>query len=85
MREREVNELERAGGKYREREAEGVYEVIEKWGGQREERSVIKQGSEWSKDENGGADEKNREVSRKRDFKSRERGMGGTKGGGRLL
>lgn len=46
LREREVNELERAGGKYGERGG-GVYEVIEKWGGQREERSVIKQGSEW--------------------------------------
>lgn len=32
MREREVNELERAGGKYGERGG-GVYEVIEKWGG----------------------------------------------------
>lgn len=54
-------------------------------GGQREERSVIKQGSEWSEDEDGGADGNKGEMPRKRDFKSRERVTGGTKGGGRLL
>lgn len=39
MREREVNELERAGGKYGEVEG-----FMKSWrsGGQREERSVVK-------------------------------------------
>lgn len=61
----------------------GVYEVIEKWGAEGGE--VIKQGSEWSEDEDGGADGNKGEMPRKRDFKSRERVTGGTKGGGRLL
>lgn len=64
-----------------------VYEVIKKWwgGGQREERSVIKQRSEWSEDEDGGEDGNKGGMPWKGDFKSRERGAGGTKGGGRLL
>lgn len=48
-------------------------------GGQREERSVIKQRSE---DEDGGADGNKGGMLWKGDFKSRERGAGGTKGGG---
>lgn len=70
-----------------DREVEGFMKSSRSRGGQREERSVIKQGSEWSEDKDGGAGRNKRKMGRKPDFRSRERvaARGETKGGGRLL
>lgn len=77
-----MNELQRAGGNYRERGGR-FYEVIEKSGGQREERSVIKQGSEWGEYKDSGMDRKKQEMEGKPDFKGGERVATGGGGGQR--